>query len=67
MLIHSLFIVDDDDAMVRACRFKLCFVHRREVPGRSRRLVAWVPVMKGVALLGCVSQAVGLLARRLAR
>jgi hypothetical protein len=24
-------------------------------------------VMKGVALLGCVSQAVGLLARRLAR
>ena len=53
--------------MVRACRFKLCFVHRREVPGRSRRLVAWVPVMKGVALLGCVSQAVGLLARRLAR
>ena len=49
----------------RSDLFKLCFVYRRTLPARARRLAAWEPLMKGVALMGVVAQALGLANRRL--
>ena len=49
----------------RSDLFKLCFVYRRTLPARARRLAAWEPLMKGVAVMGVVAQALGLANRRL--